>query len=108
MATPIFSPALSAALNIYTHGAHRLPGPAGTDVAGTPANAPVGPRRVRLHEQSTGRLMREEWSDALTGNVPMSHLPAGTYYMVGFDHTGAFGGVVETDIVAEAMPFPSV
>lgn len=52
--------------------------------------------------------MREEWSDPSTGDVPMSHLPSGMYYMVAFDHTGAFGGVVETDIVAEAMPFPTV
>ena len=108
MATPYFFGAVNVAANVFTHGASRLPGPAGTDVAGTPANAPVGPRRVRLHEQSTGRLMREEWSDPSTGDVPMSHLPAGMYYMVAFDHTGAFGGVVETDIVAEAMPFPAV
>ena len=29
---------------------------------------------------------------------------AGTFYVTAFDHTGQFGGVIETDITPEPMP----
>jgi hypothetical protein len=59
-------------------------------------------RRVRLHSQLTGRLLREQWSDPLTGDYQFSNLPAGTYYIVGFDHTGVHNGEVVTDVVLPA------
>lgn len=75
--------------------------PAGTtSVAGTP-NAPVR-RRVRLHDQSSGRPVREMWSHPDTGAYRFHNLAAGVYYVVAFDHTGAFSGVIETDIVVPA------
>lgn len=70
----------------------------------TPTNLPVS-RRVRLHEQRTGRLVREAWSEPQTGGYAFSYLRVDRlYYVVAFDHTGAYGGVIETDITPEPMP----
>ena len=63
-------------------------------------NAPVR-RRVRLHAQGTGQLVGEMWS-AADGTYAFTALGAGTYFVVAFDHTGQYGGVIETDIVLPA------
>lgn len=68
---------------------------------GLPANTPVF-RRVRLHEQSSGRIVRETWSDATTGAYSFTGLRLTAYYVVGFDHTGQYSGVIETDVIPEA------
>lgn len=81
---------------LYGYGEHQAP-PGTTSNTGTP-NTPVR-RRVRLHDQRDGRLVREMWSDATNGGYQFRDLPAGTYYVTAFDHTGQYGGVVETDIV---------
>ena len=65
-------------------------------------NAPVR-RRVRLHDQATGGLLREMWSDATTGAYQFTGLPAGTYYVTAFDHTGEYNGEIMTDVV---LPTP--
>lgn len=65
-------------------------------------NAPVR-RRVRLHEQSTGQLVRETWSAAADGVYAFTGLAAGTYFAVAFDHTGQYGGVIETDVVLPTL-----
>lgn len=67
----------------------------------TPDNTPVF-RRIRLHEQSSGRIVRETWSDATTGAYRFTGLRLTRYYIVGFDHTGTYSGVIETDITPEA------
>jgi hypothetical protein len=90
-----------AVLNELLGGGHRIP-PGTTRNTGTPPT-PVR-RRVRLHEQFTGRAIRETWSDSVTGAYSFDNIAAGTYYVMAFDHTGAYGGVIETDIVAEPMP----
>jgi hypothetical protein len=66
----------------------------------TPTNTPVF-RRIRLHEQSSGRFVRENWSDATTGAYSFSGLRVTRYYIVGFDHTGLYSGVIETDVAPE-------
>ena len=69
-----------------------------------PVNVPVS-RRVRLHDQQTGTLIREKWSDPGTGAYNFSGVPEGRkHYVVAIDHTGEYGGPIETDIVAELMP----
>ena len=73
-----------------------------TKNTGTPP-APVR-RRVRLHEQISGRIVRETWSDATTGAYSFTGLRLTTYYVVGFDHTGAFGGVIADNLTPEPMP----
>lgn len=83
------------------YGYFRVPGT--TKNKANPANLPVR-RRVRLHFQLTGRIVREAWSDSATGEYAFDYISAGVYYVVAFDHTGERGGVIETDIVAEPMP----
>ena len=73
-----------------------------TKNTGTPT-MPVR-RRVRLHEQSSGRLVRETWSDATTGAYSFTGLRLTAYYVVSFDHTGTFGGVIADNITPEPMP----
>ena len=71
-------------------------------IVGTTKNTGTPPtpvrRRVRLHEQSSGRLVRETWSDATTGAYSFTGLRLTAYYVVSFDHTGAFGGVIADNL----------
>lgn len=87
-------------VDAYYGGAFRVTG--STTTAATPANVPVS-RRVRLHDQVSGKLVRETWSDA-AGLYAFERIAAGVYFVIAFDHTGLYGGVVETDLVAEPMP----
>jgi len=84
----------------YDGGVHRITGT--TKNTGTP-ETPVR-RRVRLHDQPTGRPLRELWSDATTGAYSFDNIRSGTYYITAFDHTGSYGGVIETDVTPEPMP----
>ena len=84
----------------FDGGRYRITGT--TKNTGTP-NTPVR-RRVRLHDQSTGRVIREAWSDAATGAYSFDLIRTGVFYVTSFDHTGQFSGVIETDVVPELMP----
>lgn len=70
-----------------------------TKNTGTP-NAPVR-RRVRLHEQSSGRIVRETWSDAVTGVYSFIGLRLTHYYITAFDYTGTYNGVIKSDVTPE-------
>lgn len=76
-----------------------------TKVDGSPDDTPVR-RRVRLHDQPTGRPVREMWSDATTGAYQFTGLRAGLFFVHSLDHTGANSGVTETDIVVPTPPAP--
>ena len=82
-------------------GAHRITGTVKVEAGAV--DTPVH-RRVRLHDQPTGAIVRETWSDAATGTYAFEYIRAGTFFVVAFDHTGAFGGVIETDLTPEPMP----
>ena len=77
-------------------GSRRIAGQVTSD--GAPAA-----RRVRIHDQPTGSLVAETWSDA-TGAYVVSYLRDGTYYAIALDHTGAFDPAAKADLVAEPMP----
>ena len=64
---------------------------------GTP-NVPVR-RRGRIFDQFNGRLQREVWSDAATGQYQFHGLRASTYMVIGLDHTGLYNGEIMTDVV---------
>ncbi len=66
------------------------------------ADVPVS-RQVRLHDQLTGKLIRIKWSDAGTGNYVFERIRAGVFYVVSFDHTGQYNGVIATSVAAEPM-----
>ena len=73
-----------------------------TKVKGAP-DSPVR-RRVSLHDQSTGLLVRSQWSDAVTGAYLFDLIKPGVYYVVSFDHTGLHNGVIATGVVPELIP----
>ena len=81
-------------------GSYRITGT--TKNKATPSDLPVA-RRVRLHEQISGRLVRETWSDA-SGAYAFNGIRLTTYYVVSFDHTGGFGGVIADNLTPEPMP----
>lgn len=85
-------------------GRFRIPPGTVTRIA-TPDNIPVR-RRVRLHHQPSATIVREGWSDAVTGEHGhfLENLASGRYYLIAFDYTGQHGPVCESDIVAEPMP----
>lgn len=67
-------------------------------------STPLGQRRVRLHEQRSGRLVQEVWSDPVTGAYTFDGVRFGrSYYVIAFDHTGLQSGVIETDVVPEVV-----
>lgn len=69
--------------DLYDGGHARIAGTVQID--GTPATPAA--RRVRLHDQATGRVVRETWSDA-AGAYSFEKLAQRPYYVIAFDHTG--------------------
>lgn len=87
-------------VRVHDAGAFRIAGT--TSNVGSP-NTPVR-RRVRLHDQLSGRAIGDTWSNATTGAYSFNNIRQGTYYVTAFDHTGQYGGVIETDLTPEPMP----
>ena len=51
-------------------------------------DAPIGPRRVRLHRMRDGLVVREQWSDAATGVYDFRYVDeSAEYYVTAFDFT---------------------
>lgn len=71
--------------------------------ANKPDNIPVR-RRVRLHDQQSGRVVRETWSNATTGAYAFNHIRQGTFYVTSFDHTGQYNAVIASNLTPEPMP----
>jgi hypothetical protein len=71
--------------------------------AGSPLDLPVH-RRVRLYRKIDGLLIREQWSAAdgtyAFNNIVRTQL----YYVLSFDHTGNYNGVIRDSLTPEAMP----
>lgn len=59
-------------------------------------------RRVRIFDQINGRLQREMWSDAATGQYQFHGLRASVYTVIALDHTGLYNGEIMTDVVLPA------
>lgn len=72
-----------------------------TKNTGTP-DAPVR-RRVRIFDQLNGRLQREMWSDAATGQYQFHGLRGSVYMVTAYDHTGLYNGEIMTDVVLPAL-----
>lgn len=65
----------------------------------TRLNAPAW-RRVRLCDQASGTLVREGWSDAVTGDITFPFLSPGPWALYALDHTGEFEAVAISDRLA--------
>lgn len=63
---------------------------------------PPQSRRVRLHDQLTGYLVREQWSDPVSGYVDFQYLRAGPWVLYALDHTGEHEAVAISDRLATA------
>ena len=71
---------------------------------GTPENTPVW-RRVRLYDERSGLLVAETWSDPVTGAYAFNNIKRdAVYFVLAFDHTGDYRGVVADNLTPEAMP----
>ena len=100
---PTLAPTVrTEAINPRWYGAYRVP-PGTVKITGTP-DTPVR-RRVRLHDQATGRLVAEKWSGAATGAYTFDFLRQGVYIVYALPiPTDVHGGEIETDITLEPMP----
>lgn len=92
------------AVELHDGGTYSTP-VGSTKNTGTPDDMPVR-RRVRLHDQPTGRPLREVWSDADTGAYVFTGIRAGVYFVMSTDHTGVYNGEITTDIVVPTPPAP--
>jgi len=63
---------------------------------------PPQSRRVRLHDQRSGRLVREQWSDPTTGEVDFQYLREGPWVLYALDHTFEHEAVAISDRLATA------
>lgn len=78
-------------------------------IAGTVRNmgSPDFPvwRRVRLFALRDARLVRETWSDPVTGAYQFDYInPALKYTVVAYDHTGQYNAVVADNLAPELIP----
>lgn len=94
---PAYSASLLDTTSILAHaGTARIAGDVG--IAGTP-DVMVA-RRVRLHLRATGYLVRETWSDPVTGAYAFEDLAAAEYMVLSMDHLGVHNAVVADRIIA--------
>lgn len=70
------------------------------DIEGTPAA-----RRVRLVDRRTGALLKETWSDPVTGQYRFDHLALNREFIVyALDYEAIYNAVIADRITAEPMP----
>lgn len=61
-------------------------------------------RRVRLFDRRDGRLVREVWSDPVSGSYSFDYInPARKYTVIAYDHTGQYNAVISDDLTPEVM-----
>ena len=86
----------------YIHGGKGfIPGT--VEEKATP-NIPLR-RRVRLHRDVDGLMVRETWSDAVTGAYTFTGInPAYTYHAIAFDYTRNYSAVIADNLTPEVAP----
>lgn len=69
-----------------------------------PANAPLK-RRVRLVRERDGLVLREAWSDAVTGEYDFQYIDElQTWTVIAYDHEHNFRSVIADNLTPEMMP----
>lgn len=99
LATRVSMGALSSGTDARDGGVYKIVGT--TKEKGTP-DSPVM-RRVTLWDQLSGLLVRSTWSDPLTGAYAFERIRMGTFFVVSFDHTGAYRAVVADGQIPELI-----
>lgn len=80
-------------------GAYKVQGTVAID--STP-DMPVR-RKVRLFCLASGRLVRETWSDPVTGSYLFEYIRQGPWLVVAHDYTGSYNAVPADNILGEPM-----
>lgn len=71
---------------------------------GTPADTPLR-RKVRLHREVDGMLVRETWSNAATGVYEFGDInPAYEYTVISYDYAHNYRATVADNLFAEVLP----
>lgn len=100
-AGPVLSPA-AVQIDRQDGGLYRIYGT--VELAGTP-NLLLR-RRVELWNQRESRMVRQTWSNAVTGAYSFDYIHGGDgtrYCAVAYDHTGQKQAVIADNIIPEAM-----
>ena len=103
---PMAEPALPALISTgdfsICGGQGRVPGTVKKDA--DPADLPLR-RRVRLIREVDGRVIRETWSDAATGEYLFTGVSEHeTYTVISYDHEHNYRAVVADNITPEVAP----
>lgn len=70
----------------------------------TPANTPLR-RKVWLLDERSGLVIRETWSDSVTGNYEFRGIKQGVPYTVlAYDHAHNYRAVIADNLVPEVLP----
>lgn len=70
----------------------------------TPVDIPLR-RRVRLHREVDGMLVRETWSDEGAGAYTFTDInPAYTYTVIAYDYAHDYRAVVADNLTPEVLP----
>lgn len=96
----VYKKPLGSARDINYGGKGRVSGT--VKVKGTP-NYPVA-RRVRLYRDKEGVLVREQWSDPVTGAYSFDYVDeTATYTVISYDYQHNFRAVVADNIAPEII-----
>lgn len=88
-------------LDYYNGGNGRISGT--VDIKGTP-NQPVS-RKVRLYNDHDGSLVREQWSDSVTGAYSFNNIASNQRYtVITYDHLHNFRAVVADNLTPDLTP----
>jgi hypothetical protein len=100
--TQITMPALATVIDLEDGGLFRVTGT--VKEKALPSNTPLK-RKVRLHREPDGRMIRETWSDATTGAYTFDNIRGDiNYYVTTFDYLHNYRAVIADNLTPEAMP----
>lgn len=88
----------AAGLDAIHGGKYRITG----TVKVTPATPAY--RKVTLFDSVSRLLIREVWSDPVTGAYAFNNIRPGTFFVMSVDHTNTHNAVIADRLVAEPMP----
>lgn len=81
-------------------GEHRV---FGTVVIDDSPDIPVQ-RRVRLFIKQNAQMIREVWSDPVTGAYAFNHVKNQQYFVIAHDYLNVYDAVAHDNITPEPMP----
>lgn len=102
ISTPITLLTLAVGADAFNGGIGYIPGT--VKRAATPADVPAR-RRVRLHRDVDGMMVREAWSHAVTGEYLFSGINhRQRYTIIVYDNDGAYRAEAADNIAPEVAP----